>query len=94
MNLLESLKNLLKRKESFDPQDVPVGACPNCWGRYEYGGKFYDAVKNENFDVNTSSTKVGWIQDYANKHLSGITLRQQDEKLICEKCSLTYREVS
>lgn len=93
MKLFEALKNLLKRKETFDPAEVPVGACPNCWGRYEYGGKFYEAVKNENYDVNKANTNVGWVKDYADKHLSGITLQHEDGKAVCQKCNLTFKEV-
>ena len=91
MNIFESLLNLLKRKATSTEEMAPEGVCPNCWGRTEYGGQFYEAVKNNHTDVNSPNPNVGWIQDYANKHLSGIVLQQQGDDLVCQKCKLTYR---
>ena len=91
MSIIKSLLNLLKKKETPTLEEVPTGFCPNCWGRDEYGGQFYEAVKNENFDVNSKNSKVGWVQDYANKHLSGIELKHEGEHLVCQKCKVTYK---
>ncbi len=91
MDLINSLLNLLKEKQTVSKEDIPQGYCPNCWGRQEYGGQFFEAVKNNNVDVNSPNPNVGWIQDYANKHLSAIELKHEDDMLICRKCKLTYR---
>ncbi len=91
MSLLNSLLDLLKKKQTLNENDIPEGVCPNCWGRAEYGGQFYDAVKNNNFDVNSKNPNVGWIQDYADKHLSSIQLKHEDDMLVCQKCKVTYR---
>ena len=102
MNILKSLLDHLKRKTS-DPDDVPEGLCANCWGRYEYGGQFYEAVKNHNVDINRphgldvgqadENPNVGWIQDYANKHLSEIALKPAGKGLVCSKCKIVYRPI-
>ncbi len=87
MNLAERLISFLKRKEA------PEGMCPNCWGREEYGGKFYDAVKNNHTEIHSSKPNVGWIQAYAEQHLSDIQLvKKDDDKAVCPKCKLTYVE--
>ena len=91
MNIVESLINWLKRNKEPNTTDAPEGLCPNCWGRTEYGGQFYEAVRNENIDANTASTKVGWVQDYANKHLTAIQLKEEEGELVCSKCKVTYR---
>ena len=91
MNRLESLLNFLKKKQTPDQEDTPEGFCPNCWGRNEYGGAFFEAVKNNQVDVNSKNPNVGWIQDYADKHLAGIELIHEDEQLVCQRCKLTYR---
>ena len=72
MDVFESIKKaLLKKRENNNP--VPEGYCPNCWGREEYGGKFYSAIKKENIDINTLSTeRHGWVLDYADKHFNAI----------------------
>ena len=68
--------------------------CPNCWGRNEYGGAFYDAVKNENMNVNDLESHVGWVQDYADKHLSDIALHADDAEHVCNKCKVKYKKIA
>ena len=89
MNLVKSIISFLTKKE--EKQRAPEGYCPNCWGRQEYEGQFFDAMKNEGVNVNNVSEKVGWVQDYADKHLAGIRLREEGDSLVCAKCKITYR---
>ncbi len=89
MKVFESIVNFLNKEEKS--RDTPEGFCPNCWGRQEYEGQFFEAMENQNVDINNISEKKGWIQDYADKNLSGIQLKQQDDQLVCSKCKLNYR---
>lgn len=93
MTLIQSLLNFLEKKGTPEETPAPEGLCPNCWGREEYGGHFYERVKQEGLDVNSKDAKTGWINDYANKHLVGIALKDTDkgEELICQKCKVSYR---
>ena len=91
MNLVTSLLEYLRASKSPDKQKAPEGLCPNCWGRQEYGGNFYEAVKNHGLDVNSKYPEVGWIKDYAETHLKGIALRRERDKLVCESCKISYR---
>ena len=93
MNLVESLISFLKGKGTQEEGMAPEGVCPNCWGREEYGGQFYERIKQENLDVNSKDSNVGWINAYANKHLLGITLKRagNGEELICGKCKTSYQ---
>lgn len=88
MNIAKSIIQFLQSPNT--DQKAPEGLCPNCWGRTEYEGKFYEAAKNENVNINQANEQIGWIQDYANKYLSGITLQPKDDELICQTCQLTY----
>ena len=92
MNIVERLLALLRTKETSDEMEAPEGFCPNCWGREEYGGQFYKAVKNHGLDVNSKNPERGWIQDYADKHLSGIQLKPENEGYVCPQCKLTYQK--
>lgn len=92
MSLFESIVKVFKNNSTPTAADVPEGICPNCWGRNEYGGKFYEAMKNENVDINNINEKKGWIQDYADKHLSSIQLDHTDAGTVCSKCKVTYKE--
>lgn len=92
MSLVKSLINFLKNKDTSEELAAPEGICPNCWGREEYGGHFYERVKQENLNVHSKESNVGWIAAYANKHLAGIALKRtgNGEELICESCKVSY----
>ena len=91
MNLVQSLLNFLKKKDTPEEHSFPEGFCPNCWGREEYGRNFDERVKKQH--LYDEDSKVGWINDYANKHLKGISLNPSGngEELICEGCNVTYK---
>jgi hypothetical protein len=93
MDVFESIKKaLLEKRENNNP--VPEGYCPNCWGREEYGGKFYSAIKKEDVDIKTLSTeRHGWVLDYADKHFSAIELKHEGEMFECKRCNVKYRAV-
>ncbi len=91
MNIVKSLLEFLKADKKPDKQETPEGLCPNCWGRQEYGGKFYEAVKNHGLDVNSKYPEVGWIKDYAETHLKGIKLEQTDDSIACPSCKISYK---
>ncbi len=89
MGLLDSIKKYLHSQPKRE--DVPEHICPNCWGRQEYGGKFYEAIKNDLANANTTSEHLGWVLDYADKHLPGIYLQKEDDHLVCPTCKLVYK---
>ena len=91
MALIENLLNYLRKNKEIKFNTAPEGLCPNCWGRQEYGGNFYEAVKNHGLDVNTKYPEVGWIKDYAETHLKGIALQRNGDNLVCESCKISYR---
>lgn len=91
MQLAKHILGFLGRKEGSE-REAPEGLCPNCWGRQEYGGKFYEAVKTQGLDINTKDEHTGWVQEYANKHLLDIQLKHDDDMLVCGHCKITYRE--
>ena len=89
MDIVKSLTNWITSKEKI--ADTPVGICPNCWGKQEYGNQFYEAMRNQNVNANENSDKRGWVAEYAEKHLSPIALIEEDGMQYCQKCKLTYR---
>ena len=94
MNIVESLVDFLKTKGTPNEQKAPEGLCPNCWGHDEYAGHFYARVKQENLDINSKESNVGWINAYANKHLMGIAVERKGngEELVCAKCSVSRQQ--
>ena len=89
MNIVQSLLDHLKSNKKVS--EAPEGLCPNCWGRQEYGGNFYEAVKNHGLDVNSKYPEVGWIKDYAETHLKGIKLETTDEAVACPNCKISFK---
>ena len=89
MNILKQL--IAYFKENKTTTEAPEGFCPNCWGREEYGGKFYKAVRKEKIDLNNVEKATGWINAYSAKHLEGIKFQTEDKNQICPSCRLTYK---
>ena len=87
MGIFDYLKKDISKKET------PSGYCPNCWGRQEYGGEFYKAVKVERINTNKIESKRGWIQAYVGKHLTGIQLEDKDSKQVCKSCQTAYEKI-
>ncbi len=91
MNIVDNIISYLK-KEKNNQDKAPKGICPNCWGRQEYGGQFYKAIKNYGLDINHPDNERGWIQDYADKYLKDISLVEHNDYNTCSKCKLRYVE--
>jgi hypothetical protein len=91
MNIIEIFSNLLKQKAEGNENIAPEGFCPNCWGKQEYGGNFYEAVEKENIDLNNVKARKGWIQAYAAEHLEGIKLKATTPgNYECQICKVSY----
>lgn len=90
MELFKVFKNLLGKKDT--PNETPEGYCPQCWGRQEYGGKFYDAVYKEQINLNNIDSKKGWINAYVTKNLEGIKLKDAEGVRECSSCNITYKQ--
>lgn len=94
MNIVEIFSNLLRSKAEGNEDVVPKGYCPNCWGKQEYGGKFYEAIAKENIDLNNINERKGWIQAYAAEYLEGIKLQKTESGVYeCPTCKLTFEEI-
>lgn len=87
MNILEKVKNLISAKPSLE---IPSDFCPNCWGRQEYQGVFYQAIKNEEITTKNVDQKKGWIGGYVERNLTGIKLVTADDGLLCNHCHTKY----
>ena len=76
MNIFQTFKNFIKPRPS---SNTPEGFCPNCWGRQEYQGAFYNAIKNEEITTKNVDQKKGWIEVYVERNLTGIKLVSPDD---------------
>lgn len=90
MSKTKDFLSYFKKNKTFSSEPAPEGYCPNCWGRQEYGGAFYKAVRNYSHDVNAQDPQDGWVIDYAKNHLQGIQLTPEDDHAVCQNCKVTY----
>ncbi len=91
MKIVESIIKMLTGKEEItlaSVQEVPEGTCPNCWGRDEYSGAFYNAAKAQGLNGNNIGAHVGWVQEYANKNFSKIAIVSDGDSLGCKNCNM------
>jgi len=88
MNLVKNILAFLIKNSNDNKIKSPDGFCPNCWGRQEYGGNFYKALKSENHK--DLEHKKGWITWYVENNLKGISLQSKEKKLVCNVCFESY----
>lgn len=88
MNPVKNILKFLKKNPNNNQAKSPEGFCPNCWGRQEYGGNFYNTLKSEN--IKDLEQKKGWIKLYVEQNLKGIHLKPKDETLLCNVCFKKY----
>ena len=93
MSTATNILMFLKKRAAGENVTAPEGLCPNCWGQQEYGGQFFKVMKNHTVDINTDEPEIGWITDYAAKHLQGIKLELKDEGLVCPTCKNVFQPV-
>ena len=88
MSLLDTLSAFFSRPAEETADDVPEGACLNCWGRYEYDGEIRQIARDRQVDVNNGVERHAFIQDFVVNHIDGIRLRSDDRGYICPKCGV------
>ena len=88
MSVLSSLMDYIKKGKKRE--EVPHGLCPNCWGRLEYGGEFYEAVIKKDIDLNNVEHYKGWIQALATQYAYGLELKKKGTEWECNLCSTKY----
>ena len=85
MNLSQNLKNFFTAKSNHQNTDeAPEGLCPNCWGRQEWEGNYYELMKARNITPE-SNTYNNFINEIVTK-LDKITLKPDTYE--CATCHM------
>jgi len=88
MNIADQISRYIRK--TFKSEKVAIAnECPNCWGREEYNGKYYEAVVNQTPTLKTGKRNVGWIQDYVAQYLSNARKTSKGE---CPRCRVAYQQ--
>ncbi len=91
MNITENLIKFFKAKSGHETTGpAPEGICPNCWGRQEWEGNYYELMKARNITPE-SNTYNSFINEVVTK-LDKITLK--DDSYECSTCHMKSKPVS
>lgn len=88
MKALKSIREFFSKNPAFPKSITPEFVCPNCWGRQEYGGEFYNAQKTEHPTV--MEQRKGWVRSYAERNLKGTYPKYNITKEVCNVCFQSY----
>lgn len=86
-----------KGKISLDNDElIEAGACPNCWGKQEYGDEYIAYSKDQtksNINHDKQHQKA-FVQQYIETAITGIQLKRDGDQLACPTCQTKYKYVS
>ena len=87
--LFENIKNYFKKKSQNQETGLaPEGICPNCWGKQEWEGQFYEHMRAENI-APESDTYNNFIKNVTRK-LGEITLKEGS--YTCTTSQISYKK--
>ena len=88
MTLLESIKNYFGKKMNNEPTgNAPEGICPNCWGKQEWEGEFYEFMKGSK-NEKRDETYNNFINKIVERNIDGIAI--QKDTYTCKTCNINY----
>ena len=88
MTLLESIKNYFNKKKNNEPTGkAPEGICPNCWGKQEWEGEFYEFMKGSK-NEKRDETYNNFINKIVESNIEGIAI--QKDTYTCKTCNVNY----
>ncbi len=89
MNIVKRLIALLTgQKPATEENLVEAEMCPNCWGKQEYEDEYRDITKER---LKAPSEHKAFVEQFMETHLTGIKLKQVDDKLVCPHCDGVYK---
>lgn len=75
---------------------LEANVCPNCWGMQDYDNQFFELLEDQTkSNINHDKAhKKAFVQQFVEKHVTGIHLKKEGDKLQCPKCKGKYKHVS
>lgn len=96
MNFFKNLFNKKNKVNLSNDELIVAGACPNCWGKQEYGDQYIEFSKDytkSNINKDKQHQKA-FVQQYIETGITGIQLKRDGEYLTCPKCNAKHKYVS
>ena len=85
-NFVKSLVSYFSKSKDEVGNEIPEGACPNCWGHYEYGDKVRTIIHDRQIDVENKRQTRAFVEDFVVQHVDGAHLREENNILTCPSC--------
>jgi len=83
--IITNIKDYFYKKEKdISTETAPKGMCPDCWGREEWDGQFYEIVKDKHLIPNNDKYE-SFISKIVEKHIE--TTHIHENKYICTTCN-------
>ena len=90
MALIENIKNYFTKKSNNESiGDAPKGICPNCWGKQEWEGEFYELMKGSK-NEKRDETYNNFINKIVERNIDGIAI--QKDTYTCKTCNINYAQ--
>ena len=92
MNIIENIRTYFNKKSTNEPTgDAPDGVCPNCWGKQEWDGQFYNLKKGNKLS-HKDDTYNNFINKIVESNIAGVKI--SDDTYTCTSCKLNYKSGS
>jgi len=80
-----SIKGYFSKKEKKEKTaEAPKGMCPDCWGRDEWDGQFYEIIKDKHL-IPQNDKYESFISKIVEKHVD--TTHKHENIYICTTCN-------
>ena len=86
MSFIDTIAAFFRRPAEETRDEVPEGACPNCWGRFEYDNVVREMIKDRQVNVLNNEEHYAFIQAFVVEHIDGIKLKNTNHGLECPRC--------
>ncbi len=85
---IEALSTFFRRSADETRGEVLQGACPNCWGHYEYDGEVRDVMRGGQIDIENNRAYDAFIRDFVDKHVDGVNTKSGSRA--CPRCGRSF----
>ena len=83
-----------KKLELTKEELLDNSTCPQCWGHTNFGDQMREIQKDHTKDLVNKSARNAFVRDFIDKHVTGIKLKTDGDKMVCPKCKSGYKMVN